>query len=33
MVCLFTIYIDQEQDEQIYLIRYVSNNHVIAQYL
>ena len=29
----FTIYIDQEQDEQIYLIRYVSNNHVMAQYL
>ena len=29
----FTTYIDQEQDEQIYLIRYISNNHVIAQYL
>lgn len=27
----FTIYADQ--NEQIYLIRYVSNNHVVAQYL
>lgn len=29
----FTIYIDMEKGEQIYLIRYISNNHVIAQYL
>lgn len=29
----FTVYVDRENTEQTYLIRYVSNNHVIAQYL
>ena len=27
----FTIYL--ENDEEIYLVRYIANNHVIAQYL
>ncbi len=29
----FTVHYDEENDTEIYLIRYISNNHVIAQYL
>lgn len=29
----FTVHYDEENDTEIHLIRYISNNHVIAQYL